>query len=57
MLKSIGRSSHFWPEIVGGTVSPPPVHRKTIIGLLTARFGAAMTARVAFSGPAMRLVH
>jgi hypothetical protein len=30
---------------------------RPFIGLLTARFGAAMTARVAFSGPAMRLVH
>jgi hypothetical protein len=31
MLKSIGRSSHFWAKIVGGTVSPPPLVRKTIV--------------------------
>jgi hypothetical protein len=30
MLKSMKRSSHFWAKIVGGTVSPPPLHRKTI---------------------------
>jgi hypothetical protein len=31
MLKSIGRSSHFGRKIVGGTVSPPPIVRKTIV--------------------------
>src|SRR5579863_7661843 len=30
MVKSIGRSSHSWDEIVGGTVSPPPVHCKSV---------------------------
>jgi hypothetical protein len=32
MLKSIGRSSHL-EKIVGGTVSPPPVHCKTVYRL------------------------
>jgi hypothetical protein len=31
MLKSMGVSSHFWAKIVGGTVSPPPLARKTIL--------------------------
>jgi hypothetical protein len=35
MLKSIARSSHFWAKIVGGTVSPPPLVRKTIIAAET----------------------
>jgi len=26
----MGRSSHFWAEIVGGTVSPPPLVRKAV---------------------------
>jgi AcrR family transcriptional regulator len=35
MLKSMGRSSHFWAKIVGGTVSPPPLVRKTIVAAET----------------------
>jgi hypothetical protein len=35
MLKSIARSSLFWAKIVGGTVSPPPLVRKTIIAAET----------------------
>jgi hypothetical protein len=31
MLKSMGVSSHSWAKIVGGTVSPPPLARKTIL--------------------------
>jgi hypothetical protein len=31
MLKSMGVSSHFWAKIIGGTVSPPPLARKTIL--------------------------
>jgi hypothetical protein len=27
----MGVSSHFWAKIIGGTVSPPPLARKTIL--------------------------
>jgi hypothetical protein len=53
MLKSIGRSSHFWRKIVGGTVSPQPLPRKTII----ARVSAAVAAGVVSAGVAMRHAH
>jgi hypothetical protein len=43
----------FGRKIVGGTVSPQPVHRKTII----ARVSAAAAAGVALAGVAMRHAH
>jgi hypothetical protein len=56
MLKSIGRSSHFWSKIVGGTVSPPPVHRKAIF---LARFSRSvfLAPAGAFAEAAMRHAH
>jgi hypothetical protein len=53
MLKSIGRSSHLLEKIVGGTVSPPPVHCKTVYRAA----GITGFAGKARTGAAMRHVH
>jgi hypothetical protein len=45
----MGVSSHFWTKIVGGTVSPPPLARKTI---LAAEISGGGKGRLA--GDAMR---
>jgi hypothetical protein len=57
MLKSIGRSSHFWAEIVGGTVSPQPVHRKTVYQTIYRAFRRGDEASAGFAGVAMRVLH